>query len=47
MALALLAWLRWGWECFTTRDLWRKPTLARIKPGKKAGGPAGEQAGQG
>ncbi|MFW6387108.1 MAG: hypothetical protein ACOC0G_00365, partial [Thermodesulfobacteriota bacterium] len=23
LALALLQWLRWGWECFSSGDLWR------------------------
>lgn len=25
LAAALLGWLRWGWTCFTTHGLWRKP----------------------
>ena len=24
IASALLRWLRWGWECFTTGDIWKK-----------------------
>jgi hypothetical protein len=24
MALSLLNWLRWGWECFSTEGLWRE-----------------------
>jgi hypothetical protein len=34
LALALLRWLRWGWECFATDALWRSPraAVARSKP---------------
>jgi hypothetical protein len=30
LAFALLRWLRWGWDCFTTGGLWkpRKPRIA-------------------
>ena len=24
IALALLRWLRWGWQCFSTGDIWKK-----------------------
>lgn len=24
LALAMLRWIKWGWECFTEGDLWRK-----------------------
>jgi hypothetical protein len=23
LSLALLQWLRWGWECFSSGNLWR------------------------
>jgi hypothetical protein len=33
LALALLGWLRWGWECFCSGGLWRpSPRLARRAP---------------
>lgn len=27
LALSLLKWLKWGWECFGKGGLWKKPTL--------------------
>src|SRR5262249_31159889 len=30
LASALIRWLRWGWECFSTNGLWRK--LERVVP---------------
>jgi len=32
LAVALLRWLRWGWDCYTTGGLWR-PLSRRPKPG--------------
>ncbi len=34
LALALLKWLQWGWECFSSGGLWRKPPprAPRAKP---------------
>jgi len=36
LAFALIGWLRWGWECFSTHGLWRK--VKRIAPATGAGG---------
>ncbi|NIO03523.1 MAG: hypothetical protein GTN74_02615 [Proteobacteria bacterium] len=33
LALAMLRWLRWGWDCFSHNGIWRPITL--IKPKKK------------
>jgi len=33
MAVSLLDWLRWGWECFSSHGLWRKK-LPETKPAK-------------
>jgi hypothetical protein len=27
LALALLSWLKWGWSCFASGDLWKKKLL--------------------
>jgi hypothetical protein len=35
LAQALLRWLRWGWQCFTTDELWR-PLRQDERPGAKA-----------
>jgi hypothetical protein len=35
LAQALLRWLRWGWQCFTTGELWR-PLRRDESPGAKA-----------
>ncbi|MBR9981644.1 MAG: hypothetical protein KFF50_11505, partial [Desulfatitalea sp.] len=31
LALALLKWLKWGWQCIGHDGLWRKVTLRRAK----------------
>ncbi len=31
LAIALLKWLRWGWECFSEGSIWKKPA-PRKKP---------------
>lgn len=36
MALALLNWLRWGWGCFSSNGLWKKPLAAAAKPDQTA-----------
>ncbi|HEU4410149.1 MAG TPA: hypothetical protein VFS43_33145 [Polyangiaceae bacterium] len=42
VALALLRWLRWGWEAFTTEGLWRKvPRKAPPPPPPAPMGPTG------
>ena len=30
LSVAMLAWLRWGWSCFSEGGLWRK--LRKAKP---------------
>jgi hypothetical protein len=35
LAQALLRWLRWGWLCFTSGELWR-PLRQDERPGAKA-----------
>ncbi len=39
LALSLVKWLKWGWNCFGEGGLWRKPRLKR----KKNAPPAGEE----
>ncbi len=34
MAMALLDWLRWGWRCFSSGDLWRKKPITVNNPDK-------------
>jgi len=29
LAVALLNWLKWGWECFSTNGLWRKKIIEK------------------
>lgn len=36
LAFALIRWLRWGWECFSTNGLWRK--AERVVPPGTTGG---------
>ncbi|NOT57027.1 MAG: hypothetical protein HOP18_20700 [Deltaproteobacteria bacterium] len=38
LAFALIRWLRWGWECFSTNGLWRKIEPI-IRPAPVAGPP--------
>jgi hypothetical protein len=33
LAVSLLTWLRWGWECFSDTMLWKQAKLAK-KEGK-------------
>jgi hypothetical protein len=45
LAFALIRWLRWGWECFSTNGLWRKmePRVLPIAAqGTQPPPPAGE-----
>jgi len=36
IAFAVIKWLRWGWECYSTDGLWRKVKFEGFrKPGKK------------
>jgi hypothetical protein len=32
LALALLRWLRWGWDCFSSDALWRSPRRSVVRP---------------
>lgn len=32
LAFAVLSWLRWGWQSFSTGGLWRKVGLRKVKP---------------
>ncbi len=32
LALSLLNWLQWGWQCFSAQGLWKKPPLKPKKP---------------
>jgi hypothetical protein len=32
LALALLRWLSWGWQCLSKGGLWRKVSLRHVKP---------------
>jgi hypothetical protein len=41
VALALLRWLRWGWEAFTTEGLWRKLQRTPKPPPQGPMGPHG------
>jgi hypothetical protein len=50
LAFALIRWLRWGWECFSTHGLWRK-LEPRVRPAAVPGSPtppvvANEERGQ-
>ncbi|HKK90460.1 MAG TPA: hypothetical protein VJ936_03615, partial [Desulfobacteraceae bacterium] len=39
IAFALMKWLRWGWECYSSDGLWRKTDMKRfIRFGKKGSG---------
>ncbi|MHC1744069.1 MAG: hypothetical protein AB9873_13695 [Syntrophobacteraceae bacterium] len=31
LALAVLSWLRWGWQCFSTGGFWRKMGFRKVK----------------
>ena len=35
IAMALLRWLRWGWDCFSTGSVWKKVTLPQKTVRKK------------
>ncbi|GAA3698198.1 hypothetical protein GCM10022421_00560 [Oceanisphaera sediminis] len=35
LAFALLRWLRWGWECFSSQGIWRPFNLRVARSGKK------------
>lgn len=35
LAFALLGWLKWAWQCYTTDGLWRKKELVRKADGPK------------
>jgi hypothetical protein len=39
LALSLLKWLRWGWQCFGEGGLWKKITLGKGKQEKGADPP--------
>ncbi len=41
LAVSLLRWLRWGWQCFTTTAIWQHLEVKRRKPRR---GQAPEQA---
>jgi hypothetical protein len=32
LSLALLQWLKWGWQCFSSHGLWRKPLWEKKSP---------------
>jgi hypothetical protein len=32
LALAVLSWLRWGWQSFSTGGYWRKVGFRKVKP---------------
>lgn len=34
LALALLKWLQWGWTCFSSHGLWRKPPPRAPRPSR-------------
>jgi hypothetical protein len=40
LALALLRWLRWGWQCYSTAGLWRPWRRAAIAAATQGSGPA-------
>jgi hypothetical protein len=39
LAFSLLAWLRWGWECFSEGGYWRKITLPSLRRSEKSSPP--------
>lgn len=41
LAFALLKWLRWGWSCYSSAGIWKKPSPIRLR--KKAAPPAAEK----
>lgn len=36
LALALLRWLKWGWQCFSKDGLWRKVVFKKARPADEA-----------
>ena len=43
MVLALLRWLRWGWECFSTGGLWRQRVRKTAPPEPEAAARVGTE----
>jgi hypothetical protein len=42
LALSLVGWLRWAWQCFATNGIWRNMPLLKKKTGRKTNPAAGD-----